>query len=410
MSNFSQPISFVATYEQFNSIWPEMEKMGYSKTLDSPTYNSGIMYVTNQQGNDELITDYAVLTSPKYEHNRIHIPEFNPELILAIAAMREGGNMNCREYYTDSENRMIYPGVENRFMWKATLSEILDHFGYELKGKDVVKIQGIESECTAIVNKRIKQMKEDNFPEKWALKCENKEQAQEFLKWVEENKQTPISYTIEDVTKTFFNYPAFYDPHPSYDNCHGLLNVQKGYTEITYDQWYNHYIKNMKTQRKIIGFKLIQEYPGSPDLGIVLSVNPLLCADDNLCYYSGILRPEYACTGLTIGVLKKNPNYWKPIYEEEKRIITLKCEGGTFELEVSKEGIYYSPEKLWLDINDLKHFLNGNHVSSTHSNSRHAGTGKMYLFKPVLIDSGCKKNVPVADFLKVLEAYDEFNK
>lgn len=93
--------------------------------------------------------------------------------------------------------------------------------------------------------------------------------------------------------------------------------------------------------------------------------------------------------------------WFDPVYEPEKpkkEIITLRCEGGSFEIEVSKEGIYYAADGTTLDVGDLKNAI-ANRVISHNKNSR-------YSFTPTFIDSGCKKNVPVEDWRKVLEAYN----
>jgi len=85
--------------------------------------------------------------------------------------------------------------------------------------------------------------KADSFvlPEKWALKCETEEQAEEFLPWVDANKQTnaPLS-TYEDrlpTTESYFVYPEIDGGHLSEPI------VPKGYTEITFEQFKQHVLK-----------------------------------------------------------------------------------------------------------------------------------------------------------------------
>ena len=80
-----------------------------------------------------------------------------------------------------------------------------------------------------------------------------------------------------------------------------------------------------------------------------------------------------------------------------KRIFTLTCEGGTFEIEVSTKGILYAPENALLDVSGLRAII-------TDSNKGRTISGYTFLFKHV--DSGCKKRVPIADWEEVIKYYD----
>jgi hypothetical protein len=101
--------------------------------------------------------------------------------------------------------------------------------------------------------------------------------------------------------------------------------------------------------------------------------------------------------------------WFDPVYEPEKpkvEIVTLHCEGGTFKVEVSKEGIYYRPEDTWLDVSDIRTAIKGMGIFYRKS----TGVKSTYTFTPSHIDSGCKKQVPVEDWKKVLDVRDKFQK
>lgn len=83
--------------------------------------------------------------------------------------------------------------------------------------------------------------------------------------------------------------------------------------------------------------------------------------------------------------------------KDKKKTITLHHYNGTFELEVSKEGIYYKPENKWLDIESLRKAICPTLVSN-------------YIFKPFAIDAGCMKTTFVSEWENVLKIYDEFQK
>lgn len=59
-------------------------------------------------------------------------------------------------------------------------------------------------------------------------------------------------------------------------------------------------------QRKIIGYKLIKEYPGSRILGSIMSIN---CA-----------------TWYLDSFILKYPEFWEPVYEKEKLEISSWCD------------------------------------------------------------------------------------
>lgn len=105
--------------------------------------------------------------------------------------------------------------------------------------------------------------------------------------------------------------------------------------------------------------------------------------------------------------------WFEPVYEPEKpkvEIVTLRCEGGSFEVEVSKEGIYYRKDGLWLHVDSIKVAIDTTRVPRKIFSHGMFETSSYFEFTPSHIDSGCKKQVPVEDWKKVLEVYEKFNK
>ncbi len=90
--------------------------------------------------------------------------------------------------------------------------------------------------------------------------------------------------------------------------------------------------------------------------------------------------------------------------EGETKVITMRCEGGTFEIEVSKKGIYYRTEKAWINWIELKESLRPISVKNGLS------CPGQYTFKPTIIDAGCKKGTYVSDWEKVIEEYERICK
>jgi len=100
------------------------------------------------------------------------------------------------------------------------------------------------------------------------------------------------------------------------------------------DLWF--YAKDFKLEtmeKEIIGYKLIKEYPGSKGLG----------------YFE-----KY-----TTGELNKYPEFWKPVYKEEKQIIQMYSSNkGMFEIEVVDGKAYYRPENKELPEEWIRDIIN----------------------------------------------------
>lgn len=94
--------------------------------------------------------------------------------------------------------------------------------------------------------------------------------------------------------------------------------LKNGYIQITFEQ-FQKYIKQVTMEKEIEGYVLIKEYPGSKGLG----------------YFE-----KY-----TTGELNKYPEFWKPVYKEEKQTIQMYSSNkGMFEIEVVDGKAYYRPE------------------------------------------------------------------
>lgn len=143
--------------------------------------------------------------------------------------------------------------------------------------------------------------------------------------------------------------------------------------------------------REITGYKLVKEEYA---LAAVRIEGYLFTGDSNIT--DRIFRLEKHKDAIEkwrkAGVLGL---WFEPVYKEDKKVITLRHYGGTFEVEVSKEGVYYAKDNKWLDVAELRHVIVQpiKRVNSYHFQQSH-------------IDSGCMKAVPVEDWRLVLEAYN----
>ena len=157
-----------------------------------------------------------------------------------------------------------------------------------IKGDNYVlhwKDDGINSEGEYYTKSDLEHYEE--FPEKWAI-----ELYPEVKKWIEEEYKN-TSYSCNDES-FIFHFPNWRNKNGFLVSYHTTHKVKEGYTLITLEQFKKHFLKEEQMERKITGYKLIKEYPGSKGLG----------------YFE-----KY-----TTGELSKYPEFWKPVYEEEPKV------------------------------------------------------------------------------------------
>ena len=304
---------------------------------------------------------------------------------------------------------------------------------------------------------KIVEEKSFTLPEKWCIKTDIQEVVDYCNKY---GKIPPYSKSVK-----------IYAHFPSPDGyCTTFYEIKNGYTEITLEQFKKHVLK--QENMKIIGYKLkenlwVNEYrkedflKGVCAIGIlkntptVEEINKsvsLLIPDviDNyrkagvldlwfepvyedeykvgdyfVCikerqYFKGELNKVYKIINLDYDVLyydnyssihidrcrKATP---EEIKASQKEIVKLTSSSGDFELEVSKEGIYYAPDKKWLNIDDIRHFANLELLLHKHDKPGKPFTG-VYTIKIKTLKVGCKDDTKIEDWKKVIEIYDKFNK
>lgn len=109
---------------------------------------------------------------------------------------------------------------------------------------------------------------------------------------------------------------------------------------------------------------------------------------------------------------------WKPVYKKKSKIFTLQCRShpdviSSFELEVSSDGIYYKPDNIYLNVDDLRNIVShSNFELKGNLPSNVEGTQRRYQCHVHIeyVDLGCKKRVPADDVRAVLNCYYEMYK
>ena len=87
------------------------------------------------------------------------------------------------------------------------------------------------------------------FPEKWAI-----ELYPEVKKWIENEYQT--NCYSEDPKNNIFHFPNWRNGNGFLKHWHTSNIVEKGYTQITLEQFKKHFLKEKTMKKEIIGYKL----------------------------------------------------------------------------------------------------------------------------------------------------------
>lgn len=185
MTNFAQPVSMECTEEQYNrDLKDGVEKLGYKKAYGLLRWEEHSMIATRY---DSVKRYYGLVGEQAAKvYIRHFIDHYNPELFLAIAAMREGEYVHVGEWMMCLEDTSTggkrgnlyqvlhisniptakYPRINhfgenfsgNEWWRKATLSELITHF---TKKDMIYTLEDLREGKVACVNDgTIQQLKE----------------------------------------------------------------------------------------------------------------------------------------------------------------------------------------------------------------------------------------------------------
>lgn len=148
--------------------------------------------------------------------------------------------------------------------------------------------------------------------------------------------------------------------------------------------------KAIDDKKKIIGYKCPYDLLGGKI--------PKGTLYDTYSVDRRFLQPNEIHTAL---LPKEIVETWEPVYKEEckEKEFTLKCNGGSFNLTVTKKGFLYKPDNKYLDPLIIEQYIK-NSLASVYQG---------YIFCPIIthLDMGCKKNVPVEDIKPLIKYWEE---
>jgi hypothetical protein len=254
MSKFITPVSMQVTKEQYeNDLKQPLLDLGYNTGWsESLLYKNDNYYIICENGNYGFWSHDGIDT--------FFIENYNPQLFLALAAMRDGDNFHVGEYiwiikkrstaskkYDGCLKRVRKPsthslqidgddyGLHNDECRKATKEELIEYFSREkfyVVGIDPAMKENLE--VLKEVEKNMKdalcvESKPFTLPKKWCVKV-TEENQKIIAKWRNfSNVTTSIDYYVRNDKWS----------EPTKD---------KNYTEITFEQFKKH-VLNMKKER-----------------------------------------------------------------------------------------------------------------------------------------------------------------
>lgn len=310
------------------------------------------------------------------------------------------------------------------------------------------------------------------LPEKWAIKI-TKENQKEVGGWFSKNSQTRSDdyHNHSGYLGGYLHYPALGISYNN-SSYHKQTSINSKYTEISLEKFKLFLLNEQLTDKKdmenkakyswkdVRDGKIAIDYTKNKDLDklnrilnrafpndisakgdghyygknifrqnewIVISdenilkvpLNEILEKEDGDVITYKVLKGFPNIEGLKVGdsitissgyftTAHEFPEFLQPIYEEPSVNITMHSDAGEFELQVSKKGVYYVDGNNWVELDIIEKVLEltKEHVNYLSNTGLPLGNWSFNIQK---IDIGCKKNIPLSDWVKVINEYKRLN-
>ena len=194
------------------------------------------------------------------------------------------------------------------------------------------------------------------FPEKWAI-----ELYPEVKKWIENEYQT--NCYSEDPKNNIFHFPNWRNGNGFLKHWHTSNIVEKGYTQITLEQFKKHFLKEKTMKKEIIGYKLIKpEYEGAlkniqpqwnkkihEEKGYNVAINSGVYYDFKKAgvldlWFEPVYEEEFK-VGDWVTIIKGASNDSKTLAGRTLKIKKIATKYNYIEVEEGKSGLHYNSGK-----------------------------------------------------------------
>lgn len=326
-------LSISGNRDNLTAFHHKLVKLGYSTDsytitdrLYISTYYNGKFWIQNTIPGK---SDYTFNIDNKWEY----------EAALAIAAIRDDNKPYVGEWVVSNKD---YYTLKERALWK--ISEVIQRNPIsfhveEYKCDNKNGTSDLRYHPKATPEEIIAYMKEKyskiELPAKWCISAEELIFKKDFEEWffknIKNNADQPKFWA-----KTGYYFSKCYNNYTKERPHIWWSEILEGYTLITYETWKKWYDQQKEINmcnKKIIGYKLIKEYPGSPKLNKEITG-----------HYFGEKCSDY-------------PDFWQPLYEQEKKeeVLIIGSENVKVTIKQGDVKIYFESESL--NIANIKRWL-----------------------------------------------------
>lgn len=315
-------------------------------------------------------------TIKQIREERIAISKLTEEQFnkLVEAFQKKYPNDNYKHsYIKEAEQWRFYSNlcapldVVGRFTYVSYVSDIASSF---IRASKLITFEEIDFE---------------EFPEKWAVKNDIDKIVG---KWFDENKQNSIQDYALKYTNKYFHYPAIREKEYILDNeyFHAFTEVQKGYTEITLEEFKKHILKEeTMEEKKIIGYLAPYDlYEGKVKKGTLF----IKSSYSALYYYTN--NKEYV-------IPKEIVENWEPCYKTKEQVFNM----GSFEVVVKDGKAFHKNDDI---TNFVKRLIETFYNKDMYIIDNYRATVEDITFSK----TGCQNNqTKLSDWKKVYNALNQ---
>lgn len=358
---FAYPLAIEGTEEELKALVPKLEKLGYSIVT-----GLGRNYEDVYGAYRAIKTDFGPQNgvigyiSWKEYDDHIFVNANNPDLVLALAAMREGNEFHVGE-------SVILAASFDTKGW----DKVMGHNGFYTVSK---------TDGEFLYTKERPIGKNYGDPNYYMNKFRKATKEEIIAHYTKEKEKKELSRECQVNVKnvSWQNNMGETRAGTLYQNTGFEVNNFFGNTIVNNKE--EKFGKMKEKEKKIIGYKLIKEYPGSFKVGHE--------------YYPAPTGAPYNCANY--------PEFWEPVYAPEK-LETMEYDlpnVGRVTFNRGRKAItmgydIFNPSEI-LEIANWQYELN--------RGFRDAG----YLVNATVVNIGCRTGVLVADLVQMIAAYDKF--
>lgn len=445
MKNFKYPLAIEGTEEQLRSVYKELGKLGY--ITSSPSYQPKLIItmVDGSRGTAMCVSsaaDHWNLT-PMAEITRTRVSASNFGLVMALAAMVDDNIPHVGEAVVWTAIGNILPfGTISIITSVAEHRELGQHQGFHIHNfkannkagttsfrqtrkatKDEI-IKHFRAEYDIASAKSLGGIKLRMIPELNAVSTIGsastglpKVSDKPIIGYILKEEFKHITGALEKIIHGWSWYKhadnnlegsGYHFAISNSDSEKGVETQLRKYGVL--DLWFNPVYK--KEKHLVTGDYAVIVDAGTANMNsIVFNVGVAYKLVEDLNEYNGFIAEDNKGDAngwrkaFNIG-MKFRPATQEEINKTKPISIALNSDSGVFHVEVSRKGVFYAPDKSWIEMRKVDQLMDLMSIGVTRTSEM--PNSCPYVFKISKMDLGCMKNVSIEDCHKVYAAWKSF--